>query len=128
MSSSNRARPQLTSNALLRLAQAISQTQDRIMAASDHKKLEESALLAELARPLVHECNNFLNTLFLQMTIMDKDLPEHLRADWGSIRREGKKLVHLIREWQSHRRPILESGKTELNQLLQDLLHDWRCA
>lgn len=44
---------------------------------------EQLALLAELARPLVHESNNFLNNLFLHMMLLQDHMPAQLRSDWG---------------------------------------------
>jgi hypothetical protein len=89
---------------------------------SEIHELEQMALQAELARPLVHECNNFLNNLFLQMAIMEKAIPEAYRADWGSLRLHGKRLVSLLNEWQRYRKGSEPSpSRTELNSLLGEL-------
>src|SRR5262249_2782713 len=84
--------------------------------------LEQLALVADLARPLVHECNNFLNNFLLQMAISENDFPEAVRADWKRIRQEGRELAYLLQEWQRQRKSSPGSAeKTELNSILQEL-------
>jgi signal transduction histidine kinase len=83
--------------------------------------LTQLALLAELARPLAHECNNFLNNLLLQLAITDKFLPDPTRADWANVRREAKKLAHLFQQWQRQRKHDAgDLDRVELNQLIQE--------
>jgi hypothetical protein len=92
------------------------------MKSVDYKDLEQLALVADLARPLVHECNNFLNNLLLQMAISENDFPEAVRADWKRIRQEGRELAYLLQEWQRQRKSSPRSAeKTELNSILQEL-------
>jgi hypothetical protein len=87
----------------------------------DLKDLEQLALLAELGRPLAHECNNFLNNLLLQLAISEKTLPEPFRAEWAHLRREAKKLANLLQQWQRHRQPSVERQRNiELNQLVHE--------
>ena len=59
---------------------------------------EQLALLAELARPLVHESNNFLNNLFLHMTLFQDHLPTQLKDDWESVRQRASSMEFLLRE------------------------------
>ena len=92
------------------------------MKSSDYRELEQLALVAELARPLVHECNNFLNNLLLQMAISENDFPEAVRADWIRIRQDGRELAYLLQEWQRQRKSSPRSTeKTELNTIVQEL-------
>ncbi len=95
------------------------------MKSLEYRELEQLALVAELARPLVHECNNFLNNLLLQMAISENDFPEAVRADWKRIREDGRGLAYLLKEWQRQRKS--SSGcaeKTELNSIMQEIQED----
>lgn len=97
------------------------------MNASDLKELEQLALLAELARPIAHETNNFLNNLLLQLAISEKSFPEPIRADWHSIRREGRKLADLLQQWQRQRKPGAEEpGPIDLNKVMHEMVHALR--
>ena len=83
--------------------------------------LEQMAFLAELARPVAHETNNFLNNLLLQLAISEKTIPEPYRSDWRNIRREGKKLADLLQQWQRHRKLAgAAPGKIDLNQIMEE--------
>jgi len=70
-----------------------------MMAENPNREWEEDALLGELARPLAHEFNNFLNTLLLQIAVL-----EHGQApsELGAIRREAKEIANLVRQWQRY--------------------------
>jgi hypothetical protein len=93
------------------------------MKKADLSEVEQLAILAELAGPLVHESNNFLNNLFLHMALFQDHLPEQLRADCESVRKEGRKLVHFLRQWQGQQRVSLDtSGEIELNQLMEEVV------
>jgi signal transduction histidine kinase len=88
---------------------------------ADVTELEHLAILAELARPIAHETNNFLNTLLLQLAISEKAIPEPYRGDWRNIRSEGKKLADLLQQWQRYRKPSEQApGRIDLNQVMQD--------
>jgi hypothetical protein len=63
--------------------------------------LDDSLLYLEMARPLVHECNNFLNILFLQLAISESENPGQLGPEWAHIRESGKNLAGLLKIWQS---------------------------
>lgn len=83
------------------------------------KELEDRAILAELARPLVHEVNNFLNNLLLQLAISAQASSEPLSTEWRNIRNEGKRLAGLLREWQRHRRSSANGTiEVDLNQIM----------
>jgi signal transduction histidine kinase len=88
---------------------------------ADIKVLEDMAFLAELARPLAHETNNFLNNLLLQLAISEKAIPEPYRSDWRNIRSEGEKLADLLQQWQRQRKHSERGpGRIDLNQVMQD--------
>jgi hypothetical protein len=91
------------------------------MKPTETQETEELALLAELARPVAHECNNFLNNLLLQLAISENDLPESHRADWDRIRQAGKKLGRLLQEWQRQRKCFAEGPmRTAVQPLVQE--------
>lgn len=91
--------------------------------------LKQLAMLAELARPLSHECNNFLNNLLLQLAISEKSFPESSRAEWANLRTEGKKLANLFQQWQRQRKQSCSEPATiELNQLIHEIVAELRSA
>lgn len=83
------------------------------------RELEQTAVLAELARPLVHECNNFLNTLLLQIALLEGELAEQHRSNFARIRHDGRALAKLLQEWQRFRPPAKSPAKTDLNTQLE---------
>lgn len=86
--------------------------------------LEMAALQAELARPLVHECNNFLNTLLLQLTLLEQDVPEQLRPDLVLIRQQGRNLASLTQEWQAYRTLGKDTtAAVDLNRVIEETIH-----
>jgi C4-dicarboxylate-specific signal transduction histidine kinase len=76
------------------------------------------ATLGELARPVVHEFNNFLNLLLLQMAVLEMDLPERLRADLAEVRRQGNAAATLIRAFQRYRQEALLPAPADVGQVL----------
>jgi len=91
------------------------------------KDLKQLAMLAELARPLSHECNNFLNNLLMQLAISEKSFPESSRAEWANIRSEGRKLANLFQQWQRQRKQSCDGPtKIEFNQLIQETAAELR--
>src|SRR5437016_3011014 len=89
------------------------------------RELEQSALLGELARALTHEWNNFLNTLVLQIAVVERELPEPLRNELANIQQEAKGLAELIRQWQSYRPPHATfSGTTAIDHVLRETVAD----
>lgn len=94
-----------------------------IMKATEAQETEELALLAELARPVVHECNNFLNNLLLQLAISENDLPDAHRADWQRVRNAGKNLGRLLQEWQRQRISFADGpARTPVQPLVQEIV------
>lgn len=87
------------------------------------RELEADALLGELARPLTHEFNNFLNTLLLQFAIFERDLPPALRERTSAIRKEAKAIASHIREWQRYKKDNIESsGAIDLHEIIREVL------
>jgi signal transduction histidine kinase len=66
----------------------------------------ETALadIGELAAPVFHEVNNFLNALLLEFAILEPAVAEKFRPRLDEIRRQGKDVAALIKQVQQHRR------------------------
>jgi signal transduction histidine kinase len=102
-------------------------TRVKQMNPSAYRETEQLAQLGELARPLVHECNNFLNNFLLQLALSEKELPESLRGEWSRLRIEGRELARLLQAWQRHRRYSQpDAEKTDLNQIFRDIAEEMR--
>jgi signal transduction histidine kinase len=69
----------------------------------------------ELASPLVHEVNNFLNAILLQAAVVEAKTPE-LRDDWEEIRRQARGVAALAQLWQQRRRPHLAMQPVDVNE------------
>jgi signal transduction histidine kinase len=103
--------------------QANSYAKAPIMTPAEIHELEEMALFAELARPLVHECNNFLNNLLLQLAISENAIPESDRSDWARVRQNGKALARLLQDWQRQRKSRAEGPvKFQVQPLIQEIV------
>src|SRR5262249_40962623 len=59
--------------------------------------------VGEMAGPLAHEFNNFLNVVLLQLAVLEQEVPENLRQQLESVGRQGKSAAALIRQWQQYR-------------------------
>jgi signal transduction histidine kinase len=70
----------------------------------ERRDLTAMADIAELAGPLAHEVNNFLNALLLHLAVIELSVPEKVRADVIEVRRQGQQLGDLVRQWQQQRR------------------------
>jgi hypothetical protein len=86
---------------------------------------EQSALLGELARPVMHEVNNFLNNLLLQIALIDPALPPPLRDDLAKLVRQGKDLARLTQQWQGRPRPDSAPTALDLDGLLRQICTDY---
>src|SRR4051812_42186097 len=75
-------------------------------------QLEYAALVGELARPMVHEFNNFLNTVLLQVALLEATAPPELRADIALLAKESKNVAKIIQAWHRLNRP--HQAKAEL--------------
>jgi signal transduction histidine kinase len=83
-------------------------------------RLAALADLGELAGPLAHEFNNFLNVLLLHVAILEQEVPESLRASLEEINRQGKDIAEIIRLWQQYRRSRqFDPGPVDLNRAVR---------
>jgi C4-dicarboxylate-specific signal transduction histidine kinase len=97
--------------------------------ATSNFEVHDDGLLAELARPLMHDFNNFLNTLLLQIAVLDHRLPGEFREELAPLRREAKAMAELIRQWQRYRKaPISQESPSDLNGILEDVVAAYRAT
>lgn len=70
-------------------------------------ELNRLANVGQLAGPLAHEFNNFLNLLLLNVAVLEKQIPERFRPDLVEVRRQGNEFARLVKEFQRlrHHRP-----------------------
>jgi signal transduction histidine kinase len=79
------------------------------------------AQVGELAGPVAHEFNNFLNTILLQVAVLELDAPERLRAEFAQIRRQGNEVTAVVKQLQQYRRkrqPVPQP--LDLNRLVRE--------
>ena len=91
----------------------------------------ETALadVAEVAGPMAHEFNNFLNALLLQIAALEGLLPEEIRNRLEAIRRQGRTAAALVRSWQRYRQQGRPSVRPlDLAEVIDDVLQDFRAA
>jgi hypothetical protein len=83
--------------------------------------LERDALLADLARPLVHEFNNFLNSLVLHIAVIHAKGAD---VDLVSLGKEIDRIGRFLHDWQSRpRSPIEKQFRTiDLNEVVRGAL------
>jgi len=86
-------------------------------------QLEYAALLGELARPMVHEFNNFLNTVLLQVALLEATAPPELRADIALLAKESKNVAKVIQEWHRLNRPVQPKAELlDMNESVREVL------
>lgn len=88
---------------------------------ADRDALVWLANTGELASPVAHEINNFLNAILLHVAVLEMRVPEALRADLVEIRRQGKNMAAVVKQLQYYRRryqPV--ASPCDLNQAVRD--------
>lgn len=81
----------------------------------------------ELASPVIHEFNNFLNTAVLHMALLESEVPPQLRPDLSNIRKQADAVAGMIREFQRYRdeyRALLTS--VDLNPAIREAVRYWQ--
>jgi hypothetical protein len=73
-------------------------------AADEAADRDSLADVGEIVGPITHEVNNFLNTLMLQLTVMEISAPDALKAELQGLKRQGKQLAAVVRQVQLYRR------------------------
>src|SRR5437870_4622744 len=99
------------------------ETQERRLQALQ-KELEGQSFLAstgELASPLAHEFNNFLNVVLLHVALLEAELPEKLRSELTELRRQAASMTSAVKQFQQYRRRRQSIQEpVEINQLVGD--------
>jgi signal transduction histidine kinase len=88
------------------------------------RELEGQSGLAstgELASPLTHEFNNFLNIVLLHVALLETEIPEKLRSELIELRRQGATMTRLVKQFQQHRRRLqLVPIPVDVNRVVQE--------
>ncbi len=85
-------------------------------------ELELPSLLGELARPFMHECNNFLNNFFLQAALLGDSVPE-----LTELLERGKRLSSLTAQWQRFEKPTAPGdGLVRLDAVVSRVVDELR--
>jgi signal transduction histidine kinase len=76
--------------------------------------------IGEVAAPVAHEFNNFLNALLLHVAVLELKMPPEQRQGLADIRQQGKGMAALIQQWQNYRRRPSGDGRTaDLNEAVR---------
>jgi signal transduction histidine kinase len=89
---------------LAAVARAAAEVLDRAALAAELADRESLADLGEVVGPVTHEFNNFLNTLMLQVAVMEMTVPETVRAELQGVKRQGKQVAAMVKQLQQYRR------------------------
>ena len=91
-----------------------------------HREWEGQSALAstgELASPLTHEFNNFLNIVLLHVALLETEIPEKLRPELIELRRQGATMTRLVKQFQQHRRRLhLVPIPVDVNRLVHEVV------
>jgi C4-dicarboxylate-specific signal transduction histidine kinase len=88
--------------------------------ADDRARLAELADRGEIAGPVTHEFNNVLNTVVLQLAIIEPEMSPEARADLAVIRKQAEALTELVRQFQRYRKREPSSRcSTNLNEVIR---------
>src|SRR5262249_54921215 len=72
--------------------------------ARDLADVEALANVGEIVGPVAHEFNNLLNTLLLQIAVLEQTCPESLREDIAGLKQHGRTAAGLVRLVQQYRK------------------------
>jgi signal transduction histidine kinase len=87
------------------------------------------AVLGELAGPLGHEFNNFLNNVLLEIAILDSRVPESTRRHLATLRNYASRVTDLVRRFQDFPVPRSTDGHpVGLNPIVRDVTAFWERA
>jgi signal transduction histidine kinase len=98
---------------------------ERRLCESDRDDLTWLANLGELASPVSHEMNNFLNATLLHVAVLGLQAPEALGHDLAEIRRQGTVMAGVVKQLQQYRRrhqPLPQS--VDLNRVVREVVEE----
>jgi signal transduction histidine kinase len=81
--------------------------------------------VGEVAAPLAHELNNWLNALLLHVAVLEQEVPESCRSELSHVRRQSKQLAALIKEWQQYRQAQHTALEPiDVNQIIRETANE----
>jgi hypothetical protein len=88
-------------------------------------ELEYAALANELSRQVAHDFSNFIFNLLLHIEIWEKSANPQ-QTDWDQLKREGKHMASLLRQWEHFHSRLLAEQPTEidLHELIRQVAGD----
>ena len=98
---------------------------ERRLCERDQDDLTWLANLGELASPVSHEMNNFLNATLLHVAVLGLQAPQALGHDLAEIRRQGTVMAGVVKQLQQYRRrhqPLPQS--VDLNRVVREVVED----
>lgn len=101
--------------------------EQQVLALRQALMLQEGlADIGELVGPVAHEVNNYLNTILLQLSIVEQEFPDVV-SDVSEIRKQGRGMSGLMRQLQQylHRVPAPPTQAVDLRQIIEDMLAGW---
>jgi hypothetical protein len=93
--------------------------------AREQAELENAALANELSRQVAHDFSNFVYNLLLQIEIAENS-SQPLRLEWDQLKRDGKHMADLLRQWEHFHSRLLAEEPTEidLHELIRQVAGD----
>src|SRR5437016_12762410 len=85
-------------------------------------EVEWLADLGEVVGPVTHEFNNFLNTLLLQIAVLEMSAPDAAKADLQAVKRQAKQVAGVIKQLQRYRRRAGKAAPADLNRAAAEAL------
>jgi signal transduction histidine kinase len=112
-----------TSGGASELRRQLQALEARLKRLQDELEIEHRlATLGELARPIGHEVNDFLNTLVLQLAVMTMDLPQEFHAGLAEVRRQAQATAALIQQFQRYSQEPAPALPADVGQVMREAL------
>ena len=97
--------------------QAAADALDRFALADELSDRDCLADLGEIVGPVTHEFNNFLNTVLLQVAVLELTAPAAMKADLQNLKCQGKHVARVVKQLQQYRRrPTKQPAPADLNR------------
>jgi signal transduction histidine kinase len=88
--------------------------------ANEQGLLRDLATLGELALPLAHAFNNFLNNLVLKVAVLDQQASDAWRPMLAQIRQQAAAMAEYVKKFQQYQHEREPLGQTDLNQVIRE--------
>jgi signal transduction histidine kinase len=83
--------------------------------------------VVEVAEIVAHEINNLLNNILLHVAVLDRKVPEPIRAELAVIRQAGTRAGSLLNRWQQMSpRPPSNLQPLDLNKGVGEFVASWQ--